>query len=312
MGAEQEMEEDLIEELEEIEDTEEEDETEAEETEESEETEEVETKEEEETDEQEEEGELVVTIGDEEPEENPQEKAPSWVREVREQNRELKRQLKEATKANQEQQPGAIVLGKKPAMADDDIDFDEEKFERKLDEWHNRKRQVEAQDAELNQQKAAQAKEWEGTLTKYEEKKTELNVADYDIAEDAVKDTLSEMQQNIILHSAKNPALMVLALGRNEGKAKELAGITDHIKFAYAVAELETQLKTAKRKPATKPEKTVKGGVVPSSNTEKKLEALEKEADKSGDRSKVVAFKKKLKQQNKQLDYKAHLWQGAL
>ena len=45
------------------------------------------------------------------------------------------------------------------------------------------------------------------------------------------------------------------ALGKNPKKAKELGEITDPVKFAFAVAKLETQLTVTSRKQVPPPEK---------------------------------------------------------
>ena len=77
---------------------------------------------------------------------------------------------------------------------------------------------------------------------------------------------------------------------------KELAGIQDPVKFAFAVAKLEAQLKvTPKRKPTTKVEKMIKGSGSLAGTTDKKLDRLRAEAEKTGDLSKVHAYKRQLR-----------------
>jgi hypothetical protein len=111
-----------------------------------------------------------------------------------------------------------------------------------------------------------------------------------------VLETLSVTQQGIILQGAQNPAVMVYALGKNPNKAKELAGITDPVQFAFAVAKLETQL-SVQKKQAPPPEKRINGnGSLGTSNAQ--LDRLREEAARSGDFTKVIAFKKQLKNQN--------------
>ena len=251
-------------------------------------------REEQEDDSEEESDDIVVTIGDEEPE--PQEEAPIWVKELRKKNKELARQNKELQKQVAPQSnDSTIVVGKKPSMEDDGIDYDAEKFEEAFEAWQSRKLKFDQQQKEIEEEKKAQDKAWEQTLKSYADKKQSLGVADFDDAEEVVLENLNDVQQGVILHGATDPALVVYALGRNPKKAKELSEIKDNVKFAFAVAKLEAQLKVSKRKPTTKPEKTVKGGGSTPTNTEGTLAKLREEAERTGDFSKVVAFKKKNK-----------------
>ena len=119
-----------------------------------------------------------------------------------------------------------------------------------------------------------------------------MKVRDYDFAEDVVQDTLSVMQQGMIVQGAENPALLVYALGKNPKKAKELASITDPVKFAFAVAKLETNLKVTSRKASAKPEKKISGTGRPSGSVDNTLDRLRADAEKTGDYSKVFQYKK--------------------
>jgi len=110
-----------------------------------------------------------------------------------------------------------------------------------------------------------------------------------------VQDTLNETQQGIILQGAENPAIVVYALGKDEERAKKLASINDPIKFAFEVAKLETQMKVTRRRPSTQPEKIISGSEKIVGGADKQLEKLRKEAQKTGDFSKVIAYKNKIK-----------------
>ena len=54
-------------------------------------------------------------------------------------------------------------------------------------------------------------------------------------------------------------------------------------------------MKVQTRKPQTNPERKPTGSAPISGAVDSKLEALEKEADRTGNRSKVIAYKKSLK-----------------
>lgn len=235
------------------------------------------------------EDEVVVSIGDEElePAEDDR-KAPAWVKELRKsqrkllkENRELKAELESKAQPVQEQ----IKLGAKPKL--EDYDYDTERFDQAVDKWYQTKLIVDEQAKKEREAQEAQQQQWRERLDAYGKAKSELKVSDYDQAEATIQDTLDITQQGVILQGAENPALVVYALGKNPKKAKELADLKDPVKFAFAVAKLEKDLKVTTRKKAPNPERTVGGngrlsGVVSSSN----LEKLREEAERTGDYSK--------------------------
>jgi len=239
--------------------------------------------------------EVVVSIGEEAPaaEDEEQARAPEWVRDLRKQNREKDRKLREQEAEIQRLKGSSapatvVVLGTKPTL--ENCDYNEQKFETELEAWHNRKRELDDQQRakEDGERKARDA--WQVKLNDYSKAKTALKVKDFDDAEDSVRESLSITQQGIILNGAENPAVMIYALGKNPKKAKELAAITDPVKFTFAVAKLETQLKVTPRKTAPVPERTVRGGGAGNSAVDSTLQKLMEEAAKTGDRTKVAAY----------------------
>lgn len=255
--------------------------------------------------EEQEEDEVVVTLAGKtiDTEEDAEMKAaPTWVKELRKSNREQQKRIREleAMTTQQEQQAQQLPqLGKKPSMDDADIDYDADKFEAKLTAWHDQKRAIDQQqqEAQRTQQKAKD--DWQKRLGQYGDAKAALKVRDFDDAEESVKSTLNVTQQGILIQGADNPALVVYALGRNPAKAKELAAITDHVKFAFAVAKLETQLKVQSKKTAPPPEKTITGTGRISGAGDATLERLRADAEKTGDLSKVNAYKRAQKQKSR-------------
>lgn len=234
---------------------------------------------------------VIVTIGDEEP---PKEEAhaPEWVRELRKNYREAQKELREL-KARQQVQPDVPQLGKKPTL--EDFDYDTDKFEQSLVQWHEKKRHVDKMAEDKAKAAEQQQKAWEERLQGYTSQKQALKVPDFDDAESLAQETFNQTQQGVILQGADNPALLVYALGKNPAKAKELAAITDPVKFSFAVAKLETQLKTTPRKPAAAPERTLSGTAPVSGAVSNRLEALKSKAEKSGDYSEYLAAKRAMK-----------------
>lgn len=246
------------------------------------------------------EDEVVVSIGEEPPPQEEHAQAPEWVRELRKKNREDQRrirELEEQLKTTKEAETKPASLGKKPTL--DDYDYDTERFEQELTAWHERKRQHDTAAAKAREAEETAQAAWKKKLETYGTAKAELKVKDFDDAEAALQDHLSVTQQGIVIQGAENPALLVYALGKNPKKAKELGSITDPVKFAFAVAKLETQLKVTNRKAPPPPEKTVQGTGGTSGSVDSTLERLRAEAEKTGDYTKVTAYKRQKRQSDK-------------
>lgn len=244
--------------------------------------------------------ELTVSLGDDEP--PPQEErrgaAPGWVKDLRKRNRELLNQVQQRDaelakyKGKAAGQPQAVVVGPKPTM--DSCDFDEARYERELEAWHDRRSQ-EAQQTKAREEAEAKEREaWKRTQDAYEGAKGALKVDGIEDAEEIVQDTLSTPQLGIMLHALepKQAALMVYALGNNPKKLKELASVTDPVKFTVALTRLEAQMKVNKSKSAPPPERKVRGTVSSAAVVDNQLERLRKEARETGDYSKVADFRR--------------------
>jgi len=240
---------------------------------------------------------VAVTIGEEAPppEEDENERAPEWVRDLRKQYREEKRRNKELQEQLAATTGATKVaeLGQKPTL--EAADYDTERYEKELAAWYDRKRKHDEAEAARQAEAEAAEREWKQKLEGYQSAKATLKVRDYDDAEEVVQDAFNVTQQGMILQGADNPALLVYALGKNPKRAKELASIKDPVKFAFAVARLETQLKVTKRKASSKPEPTISGTGRPSGSVDNTLERLRTEAEKTGDYSKVYAYKQRQK-----------------
>jgi len=236
--------------------------------------------------------EVIVSIGEEAPPPEEQTHAPEWVRELRKTNRELQRQNRELqgklqTSAQTEIKP--VVLGKKPNL--EDHDYDAEKFEEALTLWFERKRQADEVNAKQEAEIMTQQKAWQAKLEGYGKAKAELRVKDFDDAEATAQELFNVTQQGVMLQGADNPALVVYALGKNPKKAQELAAIKDPVKFAFAVAKLEKDLKVTNRKAAPPPERIVSGTGRVSGAVDSTLERLREDAARTGNMTKVIQYK---------------------
>jgi hypothetical protein len=245
--------------------------------------------------------EVVVSIGEESPPQEEKEPAPEWVRELRKSYRELQREnreLKAKTVATQTVDEKPLSLGAKPTL--EQFDYDAEQFEGALEQWYETKRKVDEQESAKKAEQQRAEQEWQNTLKNYDGLRTQLRVKDYEEAESVVLESLDQTKQGIILHGAKNPALVVYALGKNPKKVKELSEINDPVKFAIAIGGLEKELKVTSRKTASPPppESKVRGSAPISGAVDSTLERLREEAARTGDHSKVFAYKQQLKRKS--------------
>lgn len=239
---------------------------------------------------------LVVTIGeDAPPPEEDVSRAPNWVKDVRRQNRELVRKTHELEAKLKQYLPSEeVTLGKKPVL--EDYEWDAAKFTQALDDWYARKQQLEVKQREQQTKEEREQAAWQAKLNAYEESKAKLAVEDYEEAESFIKDTFSVTQQAVIVKSSKNPAQLVYVLSKYPSKAKEFASITDPVEFAWAMSELETKVKVDRKNGTTpRPESIPSGsgtGISSTTSSDAKLDKLRAEAERTGDYSKVVAYKK--------------------
>ena len=236
--------------------------------------------------------EVIVSIGEEAPPPEEQTHAPEWVRELRKTSREDKRRIRELearlqTTAQTETKP--VVLGKKPSL--EEHDYDADKFEAALADWFDRKRQADEVQAKQEAEVMNQQKAWQAKLDGYGKAKAELKVKDFEDAEAVAQELFNITQQGVVLQGADNPALVIYALGKNPKKAKELSDIKDPVKFAFAVAKLEKELKVTNRRAAPPPERIVSGTGRVSGAVDSTLERLREEAARTGNMTKVVQYK---------------------
>jgi hypothetical protein len=235
--------------------------------------------------------EVVVSIGEEAPPPEDHTPAPEWVKELRKTNRELQRQNRELQSRLQAAPPETkpVVIGNKPKL--EDHDYDADKYEEALANWFERKRQADDANAKQEAEVMNQQKAWQAKLDGYGKAKAELRVKDFEDAEEVAQQVFSITQQGVLLQGADNPALVVYALGKNPAKAKELAEIKDPVKFAFAVAKLEKDLKVTNRRQAPAPERIISGTGRSSGAVDSTLERLREDAARTGNMTKVIAYK---------------------
>jgi len=234
--------------------------------------------------------EVIVSIGEDAPPPDEQAHAPGWVKELRKANREKEKRIRELeAKLTQTTEKKPVALGAKPKL--EDFDYDADKFESALADWFERKRQADTEAQKLQQAEQAQKQAWQEKLEGYGKAKAELKVRDFEDAEAVAQELFNITQQGVVLQGADNPALVIYALGKNPKKAAELAKIEDPVKFAFAVAKLEKELKVTNRKAAPAPERMISSTGRVSGAVDSTLERLREEAARTGNMTKVIQYK---------------------
>lgn len=234
-------------------------------------------------------GGLVVSLGEEEDEDDQSQP----FRDMRQELREAKRELKELKASKQVETMQEV--GEKPTLQD--FDFDADKFEAALLDWNGRRQEAETKAKAEQEAVEKMASEYQENLASYKSRAKALPVKDFDEVEEVVREALPESVQSIIIDNAADPALMVYAMGKNPSVMADLPkgqSVRDIAKAAFALGAMEKGMKVTGMKPKPKPEGRVSGGVKPVTSGQKHLEKLRDEAAKTGDMTKVIAYKRKL------------------
>lgn len=213
----------------------------------------------------------------------PAPESNSTIREMRQKLREAQR---EAAELRKQVKPQVLEIGEKPTL--ESCGYDEEAYDREVEEWKARKAQAQQAQQEAEAQREAHAKQWAERVETYKANKSSLKVSDYDAAEDEVFSALSEQHQSLIMLSEK-PAVLVYALAKNPARLEELSKL-DLARAAMMIGKLETKLTvTTRSKP--QPDTPLRGGASLGGG-DKQLEKLKAEAQRTGNYDKYFAAKR--------------------
>ncbi len=238
----------------------------------------------------------VVTFGDDEPQDPTEHdsKRNKKFASMRKENRELKEKLEKVTAKADDN----TALGAEPTL--EDCDYDADKYRDTLRDWDRAKAKQDAkvqtaEDAQKDRNKVYAVK-----LDEYHASKSDFDADSFDEAEGIVKDTLNNVQlEALVTAFSGRAAPLIQALGQDE---KKLTSLSKHdlstaegcINFAVEATRLESAMKISSRKPRTVPETRVSGNAS-SVSGDNQLEKLREAAAKTGDMSKVLAYKRSLK-----------------
>lgn len=211
-------------------------------------------------------------------------------KEIRRELAELKARINAQAPQVQEEQ-----LPPEPKLEDDDIGYDTDKYKARVIDWLDKKRKHDEAAAEKEKEAKTAEEKWKTKLASYQQARANPRFEDFESAEVVTQTLLNQVQQGIIVHGAKDPALVVYALGKNEAEAKRISAIKDPIEFAFEIARLEEKDIKVNKKPSVQPERRVSGNAGVAGVTDSTLARLRAEAEKTGDISKVIAYKNSLK-----------------
>jgi hypothetical protein len=224
--------------------------------------------------------------------------APKWVSELRKshkeimrEKRELQRELEEIRSKLPKQEE---TLGPKPTL--DQFDYDENQFSEAYDRWMERKAVQERKDQQQLDAVKREQEEVENFKKSYAARKKALGVDDFEEAESEVGSILNQTQAGLLMRGADDPAVLVYALSKSPARLIELSKIADPVKFTVAIAKLEISLATKKTtRPAPEARVTAERGTGFNASSSQ-LDKLREEAARTGDYSKVAAYKRQLAQ----------------
>ena len=238
------------------------------------------------------EDEITITIEGFEPEAVAEETPTNSIRQMREAIKDRERQIRELKAKIPVEAAPEVKADPRPELKD--YQWDEAAHGDAVVEWASREATRKAE-AKAQQDKA------QAVQQQFEEKQTKARAAgkalasDFDNVETAVKDTLSPNQVALIYHAIPGAEQMIYAIGRNPKLMAELAAETDLALFTRRVAQLEGKIKVERKAPPAPEARIVGGGSASSTVSQSRIDAAEKMAEKTGDRSEVIRLKRLLK-----------------
>jgi hypothetical protein len=241
---------------------------------------------------------VEVFFGDEEPSPEPPKDSAAWAR-LRKSEAEAKKKAAELQRKleTMAQPSGVPDPGPEPTL--EDCDYDQDLLKKRVREHDEATRRKQAADTEAAEKMQARAREVQELVNNYSAKKAVFSkkVKGYEEAESTVIAMMSPERQDVLLKVTDNPEQLVYALGRRPDKLEELAKEMDRDRFVAKLKKLEVSV-TMKKGTSTPPEERVSGSGSPGP-AGSTLERLRAEAYKTGDYSKVNAWKRQQRERSR-------------
>lgn len=195
--------------------------------------------------------------------------APQWVKDLRKNNREkdkelreLRRELEQVKSKPAEQQPlqQVDVIPPKPTL--ESCDYDEVAFEQAVTDWHEKKSRAEqSKQQQLRQQQEYQQR-FQQRVEAHQKRASTLPVKDYQQMEEIVRAEVPGLHKEILIHCAdEGSELIAYGLGKSQQLRQRVAAETDPLRAAFLLGQISKQVSLApKARKAIKPEPEVRGG----------------------------------------------------
>lgn len=195
--------------------------------------------------------------------------APQWVKDLRKNNREkdkelreLRRQLEQVQSRPAEQQPQqqVDVIPPKPTL--ESCEYDEEAYEAALTDWHEKKGRAEQSKQQQQRQQQEYQQRFQQRVEAHKQRAAKLPVKDYQEMEEIVRAEVPDLHKEILIHCAdEGSELIAYGLGKSQQLRQRVAAETDPIRAAFLLGQISKQVSLApKPKKAIKPEPEVRGG----------------------------------------------------
>lgn len=195
--------------------------------------------------------------------------APQWVKDLRKNNREkekelreLRRELEQFKSKPAEQQPmqQADVIPPKPTL--ESCDYDEVAFEQAVTDWHEKKSRVEQSKQQQQRQQQEYQQRFQQRIEAHQKRASTLPVKDYQQMEEIVRAEVPDLHKEILIHCAdEGSELIAYGLGKSQQLRQRVAAETDPLRAAFLLGQISKQVSLApKLKKAIKPEPEVRGG----------------------------------------------------
>lgn len=194
--------------------------------------------------------------------------APQWVKDLRKNNREkdkelreLRRQLEEIqSKPAEVQQPQSDAIPPKPTL--ESCDYDEVAFEQAVTDWHEKKSRAEQSKQQQQRQQQEYQQRFQQRVEAHQKRASTLPVKDYQQMEEIVRAEVPDLHKEILIHCAdEGSELIAYGLGKSQQLRQRVAAETDPLRAAFLLGQISKQVSLApKLKKAIKPEPEVRGG----------------------------------------------------
>lgn len=219
----------------------------------------------------------------------------TWINRTKRANKRLSREVEDFKRKFASIAEMAVPEEPKEKPTLEGCDLDEDRFAEAIVEYNT-------QVSRAKEAKEKVAKQAEQFLAAYQERQKAYRRQRAEVVkstkafvdhEKAVTNDFNVTKQDVIIAYSENPVALINALGKDEKRRKELAGITDLSEFIFKMGKLDQTLKTnLLRRDKPNPDTRL----APESPTaDTKLERLRKEAERTGNYTAVIQYKRQLK-----------------